>query len=62
MSVVLQPLRDNVNLNTLVMYTFPVVAAKFVKTFTQPMFWVQQIYAKLRQLQIANSRENSTNA
>ena len=38
MSVVQQPLRDNVNLNTLVMYTFPVVAAKFVKTFTQPMF------------------------
>ena len=28
MSVVQQPLRDNVNLNTLVMYTFPVVAAK----------------------------------
>ena len=28
MSVVPQPLRDNVNLTTLVMYTFPVVAAK----------------------------------
>ena len=27
-SVVLQPLRDNVNLTTLVMRTFPVVAAK----------------------------------